>query len=239
RAIPDGMPDRYGEALGVISITGVAKFDARLEPLQAEGGKKDFTVKVLNSGDMSLRIVLEASDPENRCKFKIPAARPLEPGQEGHIVLRVGAKRSRFVGPRETFDFRVHVRNEEGEAQSARDRFDGRFVHKPMIPWRAVFLTGFFASVVGIVMLLVWLASPTFESAANWVGCQLDDDYRFSSDVAPVRKEICGGNPREEELDDWQEIKQQSRIKPVVREVEDVLARLLPVTDAAKLDGRL
>jgi hypothetical protein len=208
RAVPDGMPDHYGEALGVISITGVAKYDARLEPLQAEGGRKDFTVKVLNTGDLPLRIVLEPSDAENRCKFKVPAPRPLEPGQEGYIILKVGAKRNGFVGPRETFDFRVRIRNEEGEAQTARDNFDGRFVHKPKIPWRGVFLTGFFCALIGFIFLLVWLASPAFESAANWVGCQLDDDYRLSSDVAPVEKEECGGKTREEELDNWQKNRQ-------------------------------
>ncbi|HEY7467297.1 MAG TPA: hypothetical protein VIB47_11465, partial [Dehalococcoidia bacterium] len=204
RAVPDGMPEYYGEALGVLSIVGAAKFDARLEPLQAEGSSRNFTVKVLNTGDMPLSIVLEPTDPEGRCKFKIPAARPLDPGQEGHIQLKVSAKRNSFVGPRETFDFRVHVINETGEAQSAHDRFDGRFVHKPKIPWRGVFLTGFFAAVAGVIFLLVWLASPAFEDAANWVGCQLDDDYRLSADVAPVKKEICGGRPREQELDDWQ-----------------------------------
>jgi hypothetical protein len=204
RAVPDGMPDHYGETLGVLVITGVAKFDARLEPLQAEGRRKDFTIKVMNTGGLPLSIVLEPSDPEKKCTFKVPTPRPLEPGQEGHIFLKVGAKRNRIVGPRETFDFRVRVVNEGGEAQSARDRFDGRFVHKPMLPWRAVFLTGFMCALVGIVFLLVWLASPTFESAANWVGCQLDDDYRLSADVAPVEKEVCGGKPRDQELDDWQ-----------------------------------
>jgi uncharacterized membrane protein len=204
RAVPDGMPDHYGEALGLISITGIAKFDARLEPLQAEGGRKDFTVKVLNTGDLPLTIVLDPSDPEGRCKFKLPAPRLLDPGQEGHMQLRVGAKRNGIVGPRETFDFRVHIRTEEGEAQSARDRFDGRFVHRPKLPWRAVFLTGFFCALVGVVFLLVWLARPAFEDAATWAGCQIDDDYRFSSDVAAIEKEECGGNPRQEELEKWE-----------------------------------
>ena len=223
RAVPDGMPDHYGEALGLISITGVAKYDARLEPLQAEGGRKDFTVKVLNTGDMPLRIVLEPSDVENRCKFKVPPPRPLEPGQEGYIVMKVGAKRNGFVGPRETFDFRVRIRNEEGEAQTARESFDGRFVHKPKLPWRGVFLTGFFCALIGFIFLLVWLASPAFESAANWVGCQLDDDYRLSSDVAPVEKEECGGKTREEELDIWQKNRQNKPAPtPATNQIEVV-----------------
>jgi uncharacterized membrane protein len=110
RAVPDGMPEYYGEALGVLSITGAAKFDARLEPLQAEGSSRTFTVKVLNTGDMPLSIVLEPSDTEGRCKFKVPPPRPLDPGQEGHIQLKVGAKRNGIVGPRETFDFRLKAR---------------------------------------------------------------------------------------------------------------------------------
>ncbi len=238
RAVPDGMPDHYGEALGVISIIGVAKYDARLEPLQAEGSRKVFTVKVMNTGDMPLRIVLETSDTESRCKFKVPAPRPLEPGQEGHIQLKVGAKRNGFVGPRETFDFRVRVLNEEGEAQTARDTFDGRFVHKPKLPWRAVFLTGFLCALIGFIFLLVWLASPTFEGAANWVGCQLDDDYRLSSDVAPVEKEECGGKPREEELDDWQQSR-QSRLAPAVEEIRSVLTRTGPPAETRLLEWRV
>ena len=237
RAVPDGMPEYYGEALGVLSIVGAAKFDARLEPLQAEGSSRNFTVKVLNTGDMPLSIVLDPSDPEGRCKFKIPAARPLDPGQEGHIQLKVSAKRNSFVGPRETFDFRVHVVNEGGEAQSAHDRFDGRFVHRPKIPWRAVFLTGFFAAVAGVIFLLVWLASPAFEDAANWVGCQLDDDYRLSADVAPVKKEICGGRTRDEELDDWQK-RNESTLPPVNDEVTRVLEWLRGAAESAAVVGR-
>jgi uncharacterized membrane protein len=237
RAGPDGMPEYYGEALGVLSIVGAAKFDARLEPLQAEGSSRNFTVKVLNTGDMPLSIVLEPSDPEGRCKFKIPAARPLDPGQEGHIQLKVSAKRNSFVGPRETFDFRVHVINETGEAQSAHDRFDGRFVHKPKIPWRAVFLAGFFAAVAGVIFLLVWLASPAFEDAANWVGCQLDDDYRLSADVAPVKKEICGGRTRDEELDDWQK-RNESTLPPVNDEITRVLEWLRGAAENAAVVGR-
>ena len=210
RALPDGMADHFGEALGVLSIIGMSKFDARLEPLQAEGTRKVFTVRVSNTGDMPLTMVLEPSDPENRCKFKVPAPRSLEPGQEGHFQLRVGARRNGIVGPRETFDFRVKVSTEEGEAQSERDVFDGRFVHRPKLPWRAVFLTGFFAGLVGVVFLLVWLASPTFESGANWVGCQLDAYYRFDSESPEIKKDECGGRPREDELEDWREQKQGS-----------------------------
>jgi hypothetical protein len=122
----------------------------------------------------------------------------------GLLQLRVGAKRNGFVGAPETFDFRVRIESEDPEVQTAKDTFDGRFVHHPKIPYRTVFILGFVCALVGFVFLLVWLFSPTFERAGNWIGCQLDNEYRFSADTPGVRKESCDGDPREERLREWQ-----------------------------------
>ena len=204
RAVPEGMEEYFGEALGVISITGVPKYDARLDPLEAEGTRKDYSVRVENTGDTSLRLTLAPADPESRCKFKVPETRTVDPGQVGLLQLRVGAKRNGFVGAPETFDFRVRIESEDPEVQTAKDTFDGRFVHHPKIPYRTVFILGFVCALVGFVFLLVWLFSPTFERAGNWIGCQLDNEYRFSADTPGVRKESCDGDPREERLREWQ-----------------------------------
>jgi hypothetical protein len=203
RALPDTRPDAYGEVLGVASITGRHRYEAVLEPLQAEGTKKSFTARIENMGDLPLLMTLVPSDPENRCKFKVPAPRNIEPGQVGAIEMKVGAKRQGLFGPPETFDFRVQLQSEEADVETSRDTLDGRFIHHPKIPYRWVFLTGFFCALVGLVFLIVWLLTPVFEDAATWVGCQLDSDYRLSSDTLPVRKEECGGRPRQDEVDDW------------------------------------
>jgi hypothetical protein len=203
-AVPDGLPEYYCEALGVLSISGIARYEARLEPLQAQGLRKDFNVRVENVGDTPLRIAIRASDPESRCKIKAPAPRDILVGQVGLLQMKVGARRQGMVGPPETFDFRIKLTDEENGGQSARDTFDGRFIHQPKMSYRSVFLTGFMAALAGLIFLLVWLLTPAFEGAADWVGCQLDADYRLSADANPIKKESCGGAPRQEELDRWQ-----------------------------------
>ncbi|MPZ49095.1 MAG: hypothetical protein GEU75_07305 [Dehalococcoidia bacterium] len=236
RAVPDGLPDYYGEALGVVSISGIARYEARLEPLQAQGLRKDFNVRVENLGDTPLRIGLQTSDPEARCKFKVPAPRDILVGQVGLLQMKVGAKRQGIVGPPETFDFRVKLTDEESGAQPARDTFDGRFIHQPKLSYRSVFLVGFMCALVGFVFLLVWLLTPAFESAGSWVGCQLDSDYRFAADTAPIKKESCGGAPREEELDRWQRERQGSIVLPFQQGVETAMsgpASLSPLTRLA------
>jgi hypothetical protein len=234
RAVPEGMPEYSGEARGVLSISGVARFDARLDPLQAQGTRKTFSVRVSNVGDVPLTLSLEAADPEGRCKFKMPAQRELGPGQDAILPFRVGARRSGFLGADEMFDFRVRVNTEEANVQSQRDTFNGRFVHHPRLPFRGVFLAGFFCALVGLVVLLAWVLSPALSSAAGWVGCQLDSDYRLSSDTPKVKKEACNGNPRKEELDRWQ-LERQGNSMPAAKPGPAVLSIS---TDAWRADGR-
>ena len=209
RAVPDGMEEYFGEALGVISITGVPKYEARLDPLEAEGTRKDYSVRVENTGDTTLRLTLDPTDPESRCKFKVPETRTVDPGQVGLLQMRVGAKRNGFVGAPETFDFRVRIESEEPDVLTNKDTFDGRFVHHPKIPYRTVFIFCFVCALVGFVFLLVWLFSPTFERAGNWIGCQLDNEYRLSVDTPGLQKEICGGDPRDDQLERWQRERQE------------------------------
>lgn len=210
RAVPDGMETYFGEALGVLSIAGVPRYEARLDPLEAEGTRRNYNVRVENTGDTSLQLTLSASDPEGRCKFKAPPPRNLDPGQVGLIQLRIGAKRNGIIGASETFDFRVRIESDDPEVQTSKDSFDGRFIHHPKISHRAVFIVAFMCALVGLVFLLVWAFSPTFERAGEWVGCQLDRDYRLSSDTRLLRKESCGGEPRDQELDEWQRERQDS-----------------------------
>ncbi len=213
RALPDAAPDYYGESRGVVSVAGASRYEARLEPLQAQGLRKDFNIRVENTGDMAVRIAVNASDPENRCKFTVPTPRNIEPGQVGLIQVKVGAKRNGLVGPPETFDFRLRLEDTEGGAQADRSVFDGRFIHKPKLGYRPVFLASFVCALVAFVFLLVWLFTPTFKNAANWVGCKIDNNYRFAVDQNPVKKKECGGESRDVELEKWRQ-SQQSMIVP-------------------------
>ena len=217
RAVPDGMPDYYGEALGRLSIAGIARYEARLEPLQAQGLKKVFHIRVENVGDMPLKIAVSASDSENRCKFQVPAPRDIHPGQIGLLPVKVGARRWGVVGPPETFDFRLKLTDEANSGQTARDLFDARFIHRPRLSHRSVFVTGFMCALIGLVFLLIWMLTPVVEDGANWVGCQLDSDYRLAAD-ASFKKESCGGEPYDQVLDNW--IREQ-RTGSVVAPVSD------------------
>src|SRR5439155_7857005 len=81
---------------------------------------------------------------------------------------------------------------------------NARFVHKPKIRYRPIFIAGFLCAVVVVVTLIILLATPAVSSAATWVGCQLDNSYRFSGrDPGALKKPECGGRPRNEELDKW------------------------------------
>jgi uncharacterized membrane protein len=242
RAVPDGMEEYFGEALGVISITGVPKYEARLDPLEAEGTRKDYSLRVENTGDTTLRLTLDPSDPESRCKFKLPETRTVDPGQVGLLQLRVGAKRNGFVGPPETFDFRVRIDSEDPDVVTAKETFDGRFIHHPKVPYRTVFILGFVCALVGFVFLLVWLFSPTFERAGNWIGCQLDNEYRFSADTPGLRKESCDGEPREQQLEQWRRERQEEEAEEEdssigVSERDGLTLAYAPAPNAYARDG--
>jgi hypothetical protein len=204
RAAPHSLPESYGEAVGLISIVGVSTFDARLQPVQAEGRKKTFTLSVMNTGDLPLAFDVEASDPEARCRFRLPTQRELEPGQEVNLSIPVGAKRIGIVGPPETFDFHLRVRPEGGAARALR-AYDARFVHKPLVGFRLPFIVGFMLVLAAITIGIVFLAKPVVDHGITWVGCQLDGKYRFSINSGGFTKPQCkGGRPYNDQLQDWQ-----------------------------------
>jgi hypothetical protein len=213
RAAPVASPTFYAEVGGLISISGVAAFDARLAPVQAEGGQATFTLTAVNTGDLPLSLAVEASDPEKRCRFKFTPPRDLSPGQQAIVKLKVGAKRNGVIGSRETFDFRLRVgpTGQEGGAKL----LDARFVHTPVFGYRSLFLLAFAAAIVGLVALVLNFGSPLVADAATWVGCQLDGSYRFSSDSLPVKKPECGGQPRLDDLRDWERARPTSRQAPI------------------------
>jgi hypothetical protein len=204
RVMPHSIPENTVEIGGLISITGVTTFDARMTPVQAEGASRVFDVTLVNTGDLPLTPVITASDPEGKCVFRIPKTRTLDPAQEAVFHIKVGAKRSAILGTPETFDFRVKVAPTADAPDSSSRLLDARFIHKAKFGFRAVFMLAFFAVLVGVVTLVVSFAKPTIIDAADWVGCQLDSKYRFAvDDSAEVTKPSCGGDPRDTKLEEW------------------------------------
>ncbi|HXH20673.1 MAG TPA: hypothetical protein VNN10_01495 [Dehalococcoidia bacterium] len=215
RAAPVASPGLYAEVGGLISISGVASFDARLAPVQAEGGTATYTLTAVNTGDLPLSLTLEAADPEKMCRFKYDPPRDLSPGQQAVVRLKAGARRNGIIGSRETFDFRVRVLP-SGQPPSAAKLLDARFVHKPLLGYRSLFLVFFAALIVGLVALVLKFASPVVADAATWIGCQLDGSYRLSADSLSIRKPECGGRQRADDLLDWQRSRPASRVAPGV-----------------------
>ncbi len=204
RARPQSSPDYYGEALGAMSIAGVARFDARIQPLQAQGRAKTFDLVVANTGDLPIKMSLDAAEAENKCKFRLPSPRDILPGQEGHIPIKVGARRLGIIGPPETFDFEVRLKPETSSIVAGQDTFTARFIHRPLLSNRSVFLAAFLCALVACVVLIVWLVSAPFADAATWVGCQFDSNYRFSTNSPLFKKQECGGKPWDQQFENWQ-----------------------------------
>ncbi|MGE0687694.1 MAG: hypothetical protein AB7P33_13185 [Dehalococcoidia bacterium] len=203
RVIPQSSPENAVQVGGLLSITGVSTFEARLTPPQAEGPNRVYDLTIINTGDLPLTPVVTASDPEGKVRVKIPKMRTLDPAQEALFHLKVGAKRSRWLGAAETFDFRVKVAPTENASASASRVLDARFIHQARFGFRGAFMLAFLAAIVGIVVLVVAIAEPIVVDASNWVGCQLDSSYRLGHESPEVKKESCGGAPRDEELQKW------------------------------------
>jgi hypothetical protein len=105
-----------------------------------------------------------------------------------------------------------------------------------------VFILGFVCALVGFVFLLVWLFSPTFERAGNWIGCQLDNEYRFSADTPGLRKESCDGEPREQQLEQWRRERQEEEAEEEdssigVSERDGLTLAYAPAPNAYARDG--
>jgi len=198
---PQRAPEAATEVGALIVIAGVAAFDARLAPVQVEGRRGNLTLSLINTGGVPLDLQVRGADPENHCRFRLPSALELSPGQEMNLPVGVSAKRNSLVGAPETFDFRLNISPKEGDPNAAR-LFNARFVHRPLMGYRTLFLALFVAGLAALVAVIIGFGSPKVGDAASWVGCQFDSDYRIDRSSI-VTKDECGGDPRDVELDRW------------------------------------
>jgi uncharacterized membrane protein len=194
RVAPVSYPDSFADVGGVISIQGVAAFDARLTPAQTSGRKEKFKLTLINTGGIPLSLWIEASDPEGLCKFKYPPPPNLEPGDEAVVPIWVGANRNGLVGAAKRLDFRLRVSPAGGASQSARS-FDARFVHQPFIGARMLSYSALIAFCAMIIGLLLSMGTSTVSQAVTSVSCGFDDDYQETRNGPVFVYEKCGGAP--------------------------------------------
>ena len=172
RVFPQGYPDATTEIAGVLVVEGYESFEVLVEPPQGAGRTVGYSLTLSNTGSRPVRLLVDATDLESRVRFRLPPATELGAGQQVTLPLRVGARRNRFIGSPETFDFRVHALSEgadPGEAAS----FDARFIHQPFMSQRPPVLAALFALVIGIVLLGVFWAPPHVEGFVEWSGCKI------------------------------------------------------------------
>ena len=202
RVSPQRAPESATEIEVLLVIVGVAAFDARITPVMVEGRKQKISLTLQNTGAVPLDLNLTGWDPEGLCKFKMPPSVSLIPAQEMVMPIVVGAKRNGIVGPPETFDFRLTL-STPGQPHNGRS-FDARFVHKPLLGFRPLFLILFVLFLVTASALIITLGHNKVGDGVTWVGCKLDDKYQIARGFEEKKPE-CGGEPRDIALDRWRQ----------------------------------
>ena len=172
RVAPHGYPDAATDIVAVLNVEGVEAFEARIDPPQATGRTVRYQLTLRNTGTRPIQLATTGSDPEQRCKFRIAYASGIEAGREVTIPVTVGARRNRFVGSLETFDFRLHSAPPEGD--EAGRSIDARFIHKPFFSKRVPVLVGFYAVLTVIVAFLFFWSPPHVRGFFEWSGCKIN-----------------------------------------------------------------
>jgi hypothetical protein len=164
-------PSQTTRAEGMLQIGAVVAFDMAMSPTRVAGRKGRYTLTLRNGGNAATEVALEASDPEEHCRYSFsPRLVPLDPGAKRDVKLTLKARRSSLVGPRKTFDFRVRGSPSMGEAMTAA----GQLIHTPRFrTWRPIRRLVLLTAVI-VVLLSGWLALGGTSGApgltAGWEG---------------------------------------------------------------------
>jgi uncharacterized membrane protein len=184
RVAPYGYSEASVEVAAALSVGGVQSFEAQVTPPQSQGRKESYTLTLRNSGTVPISFAITGSDPEQRCKIEVPPASTLEPGTDTTLAVKVGARRSRFFGSPETFDFRLHVVPEGADADP--QTLDARFIHRPYFSGRVPVLALFFATLIALTALTVRLAPSPVEAFFTSTGCRIHRGPECSVAVVTV-----------------------------------------------------
>ncbi|HWO73982.1 MAG TPA: SH3 domain-containing protein, partial [Dehalococcoidia bacterium] len=194
RVAPHSFPESFAEIGAIISIIGVAAFDARLTPAQTQGRKEKYKLTLVNTGAVPLSLWMEGTDPGGACKFKFPPPPTLEPGQEAVVPVWLGARRNGLVGKPETYDFRLRVLPAGAQSGAAKS-FDARLVHQPFLTPRFAALSLLLAALITVIGVILALGTSSVSSVSAWVKCNMDDDFQEVRGGPVLIKEDCGGAP--------------------------------------------
>jgi hypothetical protein len=118
---------------GVLDVRGYAVYRADLTPRRRiKRGPGKFTVHLMNTGTVDVRLSLEARDAEEACTFKFGKDdSPLLPaGSRLELPLTITATDRPMIGAERQYDFIVTARPQDarGEPQTV----PGQFVYKPL-----------------------------------------------------------------------------------------------------------
>jgi uncharacterized membrane protein len=174
RVMPHGYPDAAADIVAVLNVEGVESYEQRIDPPQAMGRTVRYQLTLRNTGTRPVQLETAGSDPEGRVKFRIAYAPEIEAGREVTIPLTVGAKRNRFVGSPETFDFRLHSVPTEADPDEAGRTLDARFIHRPYLSKRVPVLASFYFVLTVLVVFLFFWAPPHVVGFFHWSGCKID-----------------------------------------------------------------
>jgi len=194
RVAPHSFPESFAEIGAVITIIGVAAFDARLTPAQTQGRKEKYKLTLVNTGAVPLSLWMEGTDPGGACKFKFPPPPTLEPGQEAVVPVWLGARRNGLIGKPETYDFRLRVLPAGAQSAAAKS-FDARLVHQPFLTPRFAGLSLLLAALITVIGVVLALGTSSVSSVSAWVQCNIDDDFQEVRGGPVLIKESCGGAP--------------------------------------------
>jgi hypothetical protein len=194
RVAPHSFPDSFQLVDCTISLSGTLSFDASLVPAQAEGRKEKFKLTLVNTGAVPLRVWIQGTDPEGACKFRIPPAPDLDPGEKAVVPILVGARRNGLLGPAEPYAFLLKVTPAGGQSTQTRS-FDAQLVHRPFLGTRFAGVALFLAALIAFVGIAIRIGPSSTSDAFNWVACQRDDDVQPARGGPVYVKESCGGAP--------------------------------------------
>lgn len=171
RVSPHGYPNAATDVAAVLNVEGIESFEMRLDPPQATGRTVPYQLTLRNTGTRPIQLDTGGSDPEGRVKFRIDAAPQIEQGSEATVRVTVGARRNRFVGSPETFDFRL--RSGPPDAIDQASTLDARFIHEPFLSNRLPVLAGFYGVLIAVVVFLFFWSPPHVRGFFQWTGCKV------------------------------------------------------------------
>ncbi|PZC45956.1 MAG: Serine/threonine protein kinase [Chloroflexi bacterium] len=111
-------------------------------------GRYRFDLRLRNEGTAPVVASLQASDPDDVCRFQLPARVETQSGQEMVVPLRVGPRKFRWRGGRVRREVSVSASGGEGPPQEAQASFDD-------VPPRWPMASGGFFALAAIVAVLV------------------------------------------------------------------------------------